>query len=135
MTSPVLALRAGMRALLVLDTTLTGLLGGERIYDEAPRDATPPYVTFAEASAKAWTGGEGRGHEHVAALSVWSRQGGDAEALAVAARIADLLDGATPPLTGHRMVLLRVSAQEIAKPTRDGWRRATVRLQGLTEQI
>ena len=93
MNSPILALRAAIRSILVLDTTLTGLLGGERIYDETPRTAETPYVTFADASARDWSAGGSRGHEHVFALSVWSRQGGDAEALGIAARIAFVLDG------------------------------------------
>lgn len=135
MNSPILALRAAIRSILVLDTTLTGLLGGERIYDETPRTAETPYVTFAEASARDWSAGGSSGHEHVFALSVWSRQGGDAEALGIAARIASVLDGTNPMASGHRVVLLRVTAHEVGRPTKDGLRRALVRFQALTEVI
>lgn len=62
-------------------------------------------------------------------------RGGDAEALGIAARIAFVLDGTNPTVSGHRVVLLRVTAHEVGRPTKDGLRRALVRFQALTEVI
>lgn len=135
MSHPILALRTAVRALLVADPALTTLLGGPRIYDEAPRGAEPPYVTFGEASAKDWSAGSLNGRQHALALVAWSSQGGDAELLAILERIAAL--AADPPLAldGHRLVLLRVAAEETARPDKAGIRRAVIRLAALTEPL
>ena len=133
MTSPILALRAALRSLLLADQTLLTLLGGERIYDETPATVETPYVTFGEASAQDWSSDVGRGHDHNFSLNIWSRQGGDSEALAIANWIAGLLDGAKPVLDGHRLVALRVSEQMIGRPSKDGLRRAIVKFTALTE--
>ncbi|WP_158266756.1 DUF3168 domain-containing protein [Alsobacter soli] len=132
MSHPILALRTALRALLVADPALVALLGGERVYDEPPRGAEPPYVTFGEASARDWSTG---GCQHALALVAWSRQGGDAEVLAVLDRIAALC--ADPPLAlaGNRLVLLRVASQETARPDKAGLRRAVIRLAALTEPL
>ena len=130
---PLIALRTAVRARLVGDAGLTALLGGERVYDEAPRGATLPYVTFAEAAARAWPEGGSPGHAHEFSLVAWSEQGGDSEALAIVDAMAALLDDAPLAPAGHRLVLLRVAAQETARPDAEGRRRATLRLEALTE--
>lgn len=133
MTSPILALRAAIRTLLVSDPDLLARLGGERIWDQPPQGTSPPYLLFAEAEARDWSDGGVAGHRHAVSLVAWSQQAGDAEALGLAARAADLLDGATLAVEGHRLVLLRVTAQEAWRPDRQGLRRAVLRLMALTE--
>lgn len=133
MTSPILSLRAALRGILLGNTTLLTLLGGERIYDETPATADTPYVTFGEASADDWSTGTERGHDQTLSLNVWSRQGGDSEALAIASLIAALLDGSRPVLDGHRLIVLRVTDQSIGRPSKDGLRRASIKLSALTE--
>ena len=133
MTSPILALRAAIHDGLVADPVLTRLLGGAYVYDETPAGAVPPYVTFGEATANDWSSGDAHGHEHDLFLNVWSRQGGDAEALGLAGQIAGLLDGAALILEGHRLIRLRIAAQDVGRPTKDGLRRASVRVAALTE--
>ncbi|MCP8937784.1 DUF3168 domain-containing protein [Alsobacter sp. SYSU M60028] len=135
MTGPVSALRKAVRQRLVDDAALLALLGGPRVHDEPPRAAEPPYVTFGPASAAAWNAGAVAGRRHALSLVVWSRQGGDAEALAIAARLEELLDDATLTLEGHRLVLLSVSGLETARPDRAGLRRVTLRLAALTEPL
>ena len=135
MTSPVLSLRAAIRARLVADAALVALLGGPKVHDEPPRAAEPPYVTFADVQARDWSTGGDRGHEQRLGLSVWSRQGGDREALTIADRVATLLDDADLTPAGHRLVNLRVTAQEVARPDRAGLRRVTLRLRAVTEQL
>ena len=135
MTSPVLALRAAIRARLVADPALHALLGGAKVHDEPPRAAEPPYVTFTEASVRDWSTGSDRGHEQRLGLTVWSRQGGDRQALTIADRLAVLLDEADLAPAGHRLVNLRVTAQEVARPDRAGLRRVIVRLRAVTEQL
>ncbi len=135
MTSPVLALRMAVRAALLLDAPLRTLLGGEKIYDEAPRSAEPPFAVFGEAEARDWSTGDASGHEHRLSLRVWSDQNGDAEALAITGRMAEVLDDADLVLDGHRLVLIGMTAEEMSKPGRDGRRRAVLRLSALTEAL
>ena len=135
MTSPILDLRAALRDVLLADSALLVLLGGERIYDETPATVETPYVTFGDANVQDWSADAGQGHEHTLSLNIWSRQGGDSEALLIAQSIAALLDGAKPALDAHRLIRLRVTEQMIGRPSKDGLRRAIVRLAALTEVI
>ena len=135
MTSPILAMRAAVQGLLTQDATLLGLLGGPQVYDETPASVTPPYVTFGEAKAEDWSAGYDHGHQHSFSLNIWSRQGGDSEALGIAQWSAGLLDGATPTLDGHRLILLRVVSQVVGRPSKDGLRRARVMLEAFSEPL
>jgi hypothetical protein len=132
-TSPILALRAAIRGRLLADPDLVGRLGGERVWDQPPQGASPPYLLFGEAEARDWSGGSVAGHRHALALLAWSQQAGDAEALGLVERAAELLDGAALAVGGHHLVLLRVTAREAWRPDRQGLRRAVLRLAALTE--
>lgn len=135
--SPILALRTAIRARLVADAGLTGLLGGPRVYDEPPRGTDPPYIVFGNASAQDWSASGVDGHSHALDLVVWSDQGGDSEALGVAGVIAGLLVDAPLALSGHRLVRLRIAGHEVSRPGAGdpsaALRRAIVRLSALTE--
>ncbi|WP_293853202.1 DUF3168 domain-containing protein [uncultured Alsobacter sp.] len=133
MTSPILALRAALRSALLADADLVERLGGARVWDQPPQGTSPPYLLFAEAEARDWSDADVAGHRHALALVAWSQQAGDAEALGIVERAALLLDGAEPAVEGHRLLLLRVSAQEAWRPDRQGLRRAVLRLTALTE--
>ena len=43
------ALRAAVHDALIADAGLVSVLGGPRVYDEAPRGAVFPYVTLGES--------------------------------------------------------------------------------------
>ncbi len=130
--SAALALRAALRATLVADAGLTGLLGGPRVWDERPLDAAPPFVTFGPASQRPARDGPGV-DAHRLELVAWSQQGGDAEALAIAQRIAERLAAAPPAPAGHALVLLDVAEIRVGRPDAQGLRRARVTLAALTE--
>jgi hypothetical protein len=132
-THPILALRSALRAWLAADAALLSLLGGERIWDEPPRGSEPPYLTFGEAVARDWSTASSSGREHAFTVVAWSRQGGDAELLAILARLEALCADPALVLDGHRLILLRVVAQESGRPDKTGLRKAVVRLSGLTE--
>jgi hypothetical protein len=130
-----LALRSAIRDRLVADAALIARLGGPKVFDETPRSAETPYITFGEATARDWSSDGVRGHEHLLSLQVWSREGGDREALEIAALLDDLLDDASLALAGHRLVLLRVMAQDAVRPGREALRRIALRLRALTEVV
>lgn len=131
---PFLALQKALLARLAGDAALSALLGGPRIHAEPPRAAEPPYVGLSESRTNDWSTVSDRGHEHLFTLSVWSRQPGIREALAVAGRIEELLEDADLALEGHRLVNLRLLSQEFRREGRDGTRRVALRLRAVTEE-
>lgn len=135
--SVILALRTALRAALVADDALVAQLGGPRIYDEAPRGLTPPYVVFGDAVAEAWSTGDRAGARQTLSLVAWSGQGGDSEVLAILARLAEVVSSAPLAPEGHGLVGLRILAEETSRPAPDdpaaGLRRAILRLEALTQ--
>jgi len=134
MTHPLWALRRAIHARLSGDAELSGLLGGPRIYEEPPRGAQPPYVVFGEATSRDWSDTSGDGHEHIVTILVWSGEPGAKQALRLAERVAALLDEAELALQGHRLVNLRLVAQELKREGRpEPLRRVSLRLRAVTE--
>ena len=133
--SAVVALRKAVRAILVGDATLTALLGGARIHDEAPRGVEPPYVTFADAHARDWSTTTDRGAEHFLAIDVWTEDRGARAALVIAARIEALLHEATPALEDHRLVNLRFDRVETQREGQGRFCRASLRFRAVTEAL
>lgn len=135
--SPILALRSALRQAFLADATLVSLLGGPRFYDEAPRGLVPPYIVFGDSSARDWSSGDRPGLRHTLSLVAWSGQGGDSEVLAIAARLAETIEGTVPAPEGHVLVLLRILSQETSRPRPDtpeaSLRRVILRLEALTQ--
>ena len=136
MTHPLWALRRAIHARLVGDAELTGLLGGPHVFEEPPRGARPPYVAFGEATVRDWSDTSGAGHEHLVTLLVWSGEPGARQALRLAGRVAALIEDADLALEGHRLVNLRVTAQELKREGRpEPLRRLALRLRAVTEAL
>jgi hypothetical protein len=135
--SVILALRAALRHALVADDALVAMLGGPRIYDEAPRGLAPPYVVFGDAVAEDWSAGDRTGARQTLSLVAWSDQGGDSEVLSILARLSAIIGAAILAPEGHALIGLRVLAEETARPRPDdpaaGLRRAILRLECLTQ--
>lgn len=134
-SSPVLALRAAIHGVLAGDPELTVMLGGERIYDAAPRGVTGLYVVLGDAAARDRSAGAQRRESHELSLNVWSRPGGPMPALEAAARVRALLDDASLTLAGHRLVLLRVVREEATRDARSGLSRVRLGLNAITESL
>lgn len=136
MTSPVLALRAAIRAHCAADTTLAGLLGGTgAIQDEPPRSAAPVYAVFGDAEALGRRDATGRLDEHEFSVEVWARPGSAASGVSAAGRIAELLDDAPLALVENRLVLLAVDAVAVDRDRETNLARAVVRLRAVTEAL
>jgi hypothetical protein len=134
MISPILSLRGAIVAATQGDAELTSLMGGSgHIHDEAPRAAEPVYAVFGDASARDWSTGSERGHEHDATVVVWAREGSARSALLAAERIATLLDGAALTLVDHRLVHLRTTSIDVRRDGGTGLAQVTVRLRAVTE--
>lgn len=136
MSSPLLPLRAAIRARCLADPTLAALMGGSaRLFDEPPRGEPPVYGLFGDATLRDWSDTGGRGHEQDLAIVVWARPGSAASGLAAAARISDLLDDADLALDGHRLVALAATAMDVDRDPDTRQARATLRLRAVTEVL
>ena len=134
MSAPALALRAAIRTRCLADAVLASLMGGlVRLYDEPPHGAQPVYALFGDAETRDWSSSSDRGHEHLVALVVWATPGSAASGLAVADRLATLLDDAPLTLAGHRLVQRAVTATESARDDKTGLTRIVLRLRAATE--
>lgn len=88
-----LSLRAAARAALAEDGVLAAILGGPKVYSEAPKGAVLPYVVLDDGSSP------DESEEQGLTLHAWSRQGGQGEAQAIAGALLGALD--EMPLTGR----------------------------------
>ena len=133
--SPVVALRKAIRLALLANGPLVARLGGANVFDEAPREAIPPYVAYGDSLARDWSSASDRGAEQFVILNVWSIQRGLREALDIADMIAGLLDDQPLALTGHHLVNLRLVALETRREANGRFARASLRLRAVTEAL
>jgi len=131
--SPVVALRRVIRARLAADAALVAALGGEKIYDEAPRGVDAPYVVFADAQMRDWSVQLSRGAEQFLVLSVISTERGLRGALDIAQQLVDLLDEAPLTPQGHALVDLRFVAMETRREQNGRFARVNIRFRATTE--
>jgi hypothetical protein len=126
------ALRAAIYDALLADGALSAVLGGPRVYDEAPQDTVFPYVTLGEMRlADASTASEA-GLAHQLTLHAWSRQGGHREAHEIAGALLQALDDAPLVLDGHELVDLRFALADIRREADGRTYHALVRFRALT---
>ena len=133
--SPVVALRKAIRLALLANGPLVARLGGANVFDEAPREAIPPYVAYGDSLARDWSTATDRGTEQFLVVNVWSIQRGLREALDIADMIAGLLDDQPLALTGHHLVNLRLVALETRREANGRFARASLRLRAVTEAL
>ena len=135
MTPANVALRAAIHVALRSDTGLTAMLGGNRIYDEPPRNAAFPYVTLGEARLIDSSGDGAETQEHHLTLHAWSRQGGHREAHMIAGALLQALDDAPLPLEENRLVNLRFALADIRREKDGKTYHALVRFRAVTEPV
>ena len=133
MSSPVVALRRAIRAALLADAPLVGLLGGPHVYDEAPPGAPAPRIAFSDVQSRDWSAQASNGAEQILVLSVWSSARGTREALDIADRVVSSLDEAPLTLAGHRLIDLRFLALATRREQNGRYARADIRFRATTE--
>lgn len=120
---------------LVNDTTLTGMLGGQAVYDDVPQRASYPYITFGQTSMRDWSTGTEDGKEHLVTLHVWSKGGGKKETSEIIDVLCEKLHDNSLQLTDHHLVNLRCEFSE-ARRTVDGEKiHGIVRYRAVTEPV
>jgi hypothetical protein len=134
-TSPALALQTGLRAALLADAGLVSALGGGQVFDDVPREAPFPYITIGDIDTRDWSTQSSRGHEHTVTLHLWSRYRGRKQVQDLIAEVDRILDGAAPPLTGHRLVNLSTVFWTAQREPDGEVYRGTMRLRAVTEPV
>lgn len=133
MTSAAFALQKAIHSTLVADTAVTSSLGGSRVYDEVPRGAPLPYITFGLTTERDWSSGSDQGSEHLVTLHVWSQAAGRKQTAEVIEALRSALHDTPLTLTGHRLVNLRHEFSESRREADGEGFRGLVRLRAVTE--
>ena len=110
------SLRRNIRQTLAEDARITQLLGGARIFANAPKDAAFPYVTLGESVSMDWDETDGIASNHVVTLHVWSRAGGTDETREIIGAVHSALNDAPLELPDRSNVSLR---HEFSEARRD----------------
>ena len=134
-TSPALALQTGLRTALLADSGLVTALGGEQVFDDVPRDVPFPYITIGDIDTRDWSTQTSRGHEHTVTLHLWSRYRGRKQVQELIGEVDRILDGASPPLTGYRVVNLSTVFWTAQREPDGEVYRGTMRLRAVTEPL
>src|SRR3989337_89467 len=100
------ALQRGVYQALAGSLDLTTLLGGVRVYDDAPQAAPYPFITLGQNVIRGWSTGTEDGAEHTLTLHVWSRSGGKKQALEIIEAIRAVLHDRPLALADHHLVNL-----------------------------
>jgi hypothetical protein len=101
------ALQRGVYQALAGSLNLTTLLGGVRIYDDAPQAAPYPFITLGQSVVRDWSTGTEDGGEHNLTLHVWSRAGGKKQVHEIIEAIRTVLHDQPLMLADHHLVNLR----------------------------
>lgn len=129
------SLQQGIYQALAGDPQVTGLLGGANIYDDAPQNASFPYLTFGQTTERDWSTGTEDGSEHTVTLHVWSRGGGKKQTHEIIDVIRDALNAAPLRIADHTLVNLRHEFSE-ARHDEDGETyHGIVRYRAVTEPL
>jgi hypothetical protein len=107
MTAASWALQRSIYQALAGSPELTTLLGGARIYSDAPPAAQFPFITLGQTVDLDWSTGTEDGTEHSLTLHVWSRASGSIEVHEIIQVIRMLLHNQALSLEDHYLVNLR----------------------------
>jgi hypothetical protein len=133
MSSSSWALQQSIFTKLTADATLLALLGGPRVYDDAPQASAFPYLTFGHSLVRDWSTGSEDGSEHVVTLHVWSQNKGKKEAHAIMGAVRTALHDQPLTLSGHRLINLRHEFSEARREPDGDTTHGIVRYRAVTE--
>lgn len=105
-------LQKAIFAALSAEGPLTTLLGGDKIFDQAPANVRFPYVTFGMTGVYDWSTATESGAEQLFTLHVWSKAQGKKQTLEIMEAVRARLDGPLS-LETHRLVALRLDYSEV----------------------
>ncbi len=135
MASAAYELQKALYAALTSNAPLTGMLGGAKIYDDVPRGASLPYITFGQSTLRDWSTGTDPGYEHLITLHVWSRVNGEREAHQIISSIRDGLHDVALTVAAHRLVNLRFEFSDMLRDSDGETIHGIVRYRAVTEPV
>lgn len=135
MSSAAWELQKAVYRALAEDAGLLSALGGAHVFDDVPRAATFPYVTFGRSTMRDWSTGTEQGAEHVLTLRAWSKGGGAREVHLVLDAIRAALHEAMLSVSGHRLVSLRHEVSEAVRQNDGEVWHGTARFRAVTEPV
>jgi hypothetical protein len=112
MAAPAAELQHAIFSTLGADVGLIGALGGARVYEQPPKNAASPYVTFGRTSVYDWATGAETDNEQLFTLHVWSKAKGDAETLEIMEIMRSRLADSLLPLDSRDPVRLTLEFAE-----------------------
>ena len=133
MIQPGLAVQQAMKAALIAQSSLVGLLGGAHIYDEVPRGANVPNIIFSTIETRDWSVADQKAHESFVSLEISSKSRSRLQVQNIIQEIETALDNAALAVSGHKLVNLRCIFISAARARQDGFFNATMRFRAATE--
>lgn len=91
------SLQKGIYEALAASPHVMRLLGGAKIFSQAPQQASFPYLTVGQTAERDWSTGAEDGTEHTVTLHVYSQGGGKQEADEIIHTVREVLNAS--PLT------------------------------------
>mgnify|MGYP001384891170 FL=1 len=98
------ALQTAIYTLLSGDSTLDGLVGNNRIYDEVPQNSAYPYVVIGEETTIDASTKDKDAQEFTQTIHIWSRYRGSKQTKEIAQRIYTLLHNVAISVSGASFV-------------------------------
>jgi hypothetical protein len=134
MESASLRLQQSIYEALNGDTLLNSVIGGSRVYDCPPRDATFPYVAIDQINTRDWSSSCSIGFEHTITLSVWSRYAGKREIYAALDAIRECLHEADLDIPGVSLINIRFEMSSVGRDDDGITHHGVMRFRATTEQ-
>ncbi len=135
MTAASWAVQRALHAALTTSPSVLAVLGGPRIYDDVPRGAAYPYMSFGLSTVRDWSTGNEDSDEHVVTLHVWSQAPGRQEAQEIIAVVRAALHDQSLALTGHRLINLRHEFSDTRREADAETFHGIVRFRAVTEPV
>lgn len=126
-------LQKAVHAVLSGDSALVALLGGARVYDDVPRGAEFPYITFGPVTVRDWSTGTETASEHLFSLHVWCRSAGERQVHLIIDAVRVALHDSALTLSGHRLVNLRHEIFDAARQSDGETYHGLMRFRAVTE--
>jgi hypothetical protein len=135
MTAASWALQRSIYQALTNSAELASLLGGDRIYFEAPPAAQFPFITLGQTVNLDWSTGTEDGTEHSLTMHVWSRADGAREVHEILEMIRNVLHDQALALEDHYFVNLRHEFMEARLDPDGETMHGIVRYRAVTEPM
>ena len=134
MTAPAAELQKAVFDALGADPTLTGALGADRIFAQAPANVTFPYITFGRTSVYDWSTGTEKGTEQLFTLHIWSKAKGNKEALEIMEMARWVIEDKSLPLDTQHLVNMRLEFAEERYDEDQAVHHGMLRFRAITEE-